>query len=147
MIEIRKAVEGDADGIISFDHVAQREEQRRSFILDSVRNGTAWVGVLDDRVVGYAVLEYTFYGRGFISMLYMHPEHRGNGFGTALVQHLEGVCRTEKLFTSTNESNRPMQGLMAKLEYSCSGIINNLDPGDPEIVYFKQLRASDNEGV
>jgi hypothetical protein len=40
-----------------------------------------------------------------------------------------------------------MQGLMAKLEYSCSGIINNLDPGDPEIVYFKQLRASDNEGV
>jgi GNAT superfamily N-acetyltransferase len=140
MIEIRKAVEGDADGIISFDHVAQREEPRRSFILDSVRNGTAWVAVLADRVVGYAVLEYTFYGRGFISMLYIHPEHRGKGFGTALVQHLEGVCRTEKLFTSTNESNRPMQALLLKLGYVPSGVINNLDPGDPEIVYFRLFR-------
>ena len=140
MIEIRKAVEGDADGIISFDHVAQREELRRSFILDSVRNGTAWVAVLADRVVGYAVLEYTFYGRGFISMLYIHPEHRGKGFGTALVQHFEGVCRTEKLFTSTNESNRPMQALLLKLGYVPSGVINNLDPGDPEIVYFRLFR-------
>jgi GNAT superfamily N-acetyltransferase len=147
MIEIRKAVEGDADSILSFDHVAQLEEPRRSFILDSARNGTAWVAVLADRVIGYGVLEYTFYGHGFISMLYIRPEHRGKGFGTALVQCLEGVCRTEKLFTSTNESNRPMQGLMAKLGYSVSGIINNLDPGDPEIVYFKQLRTSDSEGV
>jgi GNAT superfamily N-acetyltransferase len=147
MIEIRKAVEGDVDGIISFDHVAQREEQRRTFILDSVRDGTAWLAVLDDRVVGYAILEYTFYGRGFITLLYIHPEHRGKGLGTALVHHLEGVCRTEKLFTSTNESNHPMQALMAKMGYTPSGIINNLDPGDPEIVYFKQLRASDNEGV
>lgn len=33
-----------------------------------------------------------------------------------------------------------MQLLLAKLEYVLSGVIHNLDEGDPEIVYFKQLR-------
>jgi hypothetical protein len=33
-----------------------------------------------------------------------------------------------------------MQSLLAKLGYVPSGIIYNLDEGDPELVYFKQLR-------
>ncbi|MEO0538637.1 MAG: GNAT family N-acetyltransferase, partial [Cyanobacteria bacterium P01_A01_bin.123] len=45
-------------------------------------------------------------------------------------------------FTSTNESNLLMQALMAKLRYIPSGIINNLDEGDPELVYFKRLDKS-----
>jgi hypothetical protein len=35
------------------------------------------------------------------------------------------------LFASTNESNVPMQALLDSLGYVQSGIINNLDPGDP----------------
>jgi hypothetical protein len=50
---------------------------------------------------------------------------------------LESECRTEKLFTSTNLSNLPMQSLLAKRGYKLSGVIDNLDPGDPELVYFK----------
>ena len=53
---------------------------------------------------------------------------------------MESLCRTPKLFTSTNLSNLPMQSLLAKLEYQLSGVIHNLDEGDPEIVYFKRLR-------
>jgi hypothetical protein len=34
-----------------------------------------------------------------------------------------------------------MQALMAKLGYAPSGIINNLDEGDPEVFYFKRVRA------
>jgi len=49
-------------------------------------------------------------------------------------------CRTPKLFTSTNQSNVPMQGLLATLEFARSGLIENLDDGDPELVYFKRLR-------
>jgi hypothetical protein len=48
---------------------------------------------------------------------------------------------TEKLFTSTNLSNLPMQGIMSKLGYRPSGVIENLDPGDPELIYFKRLVA------
>jgi hypothetical protein len=62
------------------------------------------------------------------------------GAGEALVKHLESLCQTAKLFTSTNLSNLPMQSLLAKMGYILSGVIHNLDEGDPEIVYFKKLR-------
>lgn len=73
-------------------------------------------------------------------MLYVHANHRRRGAGTALVQHLESLCQTPKLFTSTNLSNLAMQSLLAKLGYELSGVIHNLDEGDPELVYFKRLR-------
>ena len=139
MMKIRQASESDIAQIASFDHVAQVNEARREFIARSVRSGSTWVAVSNRRVTGYAVLEYTFYSRGFISMLYVHPDYRRRGIGTALVQRVESVCGTDTLFTSTNESNRPMQAFMVKLQYSPSGVINNLDEGDPEIVYFKKV--------
>jgi hypothetical protein len=38
-----------------------------------------------------------------------------------------------------HESNHPMQGLLRKLGYEPSGIINNLDEDDPELIYLKRL--------
>ena len=140
-MEIRQAEEKDITAICSFDHLAQLEE-RRTFIQNSVRSGAATVALIDEQIAGYAVLEYSFYGQGFMAMLYVHPDHRRKGIGSALVHHVESICRTEKLFTSTNESNLPMQTLMVKLRYIPSGIINNLDEGDPELVYFKRLENS-----
>jgi GNAT superfamily N-acetyltransferase len=91
-------------------------------------------------VVGYAILEYSFYEQGFISLLYIHPNYRRHGAGLKLVQHLETVCQTAKLFTSTNLSNLPMQSLLAKLAYRLSGVIHHLDEDDPELVYVKYLK-------
>jgi hypothetical protein len=53
---------------------------------------------------------------------------------------LERNCKTIKLFTSTNESNKPMQELMIKMGYQPSGTVYNLDEGDPELFYFKLLK-------
>ena len=75
-------------------------------------------------------------------MLYVHSQYRRQGIGLALVQWLESICKTNKLFTSTNESNHPMHSLLARLRFVPSGIINNLDEGDPEIVYVKWIRES-----
>ncbi len=147
MTEIRQAQASDVSAICSFDHVARREESRREFVRASVASGLAWVAVVDGAVAGYAVLEHTFYSQGFISMLYVHADHRRNGLGSALVSHLESVCRTEKLFTSTNESNHPMQSLLRKGGYVRSGVIDNLDEGDPELVYFKRLKRGRPAGA
>lgn len=73
-------------------------------------------------------------------MLYVDPRFRRQGIGSALIRHLINECRTPKLFTSTNQSNFPMQRLLATLEFDRSGFIENLDEGDPEWVYFKRLR-------
>ena len=73
-------------------------------------------------------------------MLYIRSDYRRNGAGAALVQHIESLCQTPKLFTSINLSNLPMQSLLAKLGYALSGVIHNLDEVYPEIVYFKRFR-------
>ena len=73
-------------------------------------------------------------------MLYIHPDYRRQGMGSKLIQHVESMCKTEKLFTSTNQSNLPMQGLLNKSGFVPSGFIDNLDEGDPEIVYFKDIK-------
>jgi hypothetical protein len=54
---------------------------------------------------------------------------------------MEQRCKTAKLFTSTNQSNKPMQVLLNRLGYRPSGVIENLDEGDPELVYMKQVRS------
>ncbi len=140
MISIRPAVENDIDALCSFDLIAQRENERREFIRRVVTSGECFVAVADEKVIGYGVLNYTFDYNGCVDMLYIHSEYRRSGAGAALLQHLESLCQTPKLFTSTNLSNLPMQSLLAKLDYVLSGVIHNLDEDDPEIVYFKRLR-------
>ncbi len=90
--------------------------------------------------MGYAVLNYHFFGNAFIDLLYVASEHRRRGYGEALMRHIECIVQGDKLFTSTNLSNLRMQSLLSKLRYVLSGVIHNLDEGDPELVYFKRLR-------
>jgi GNAT superfamily N-acetyltransferase len=137
---VRLASITDADAIVAFDHVAVSEPTRVQFIHDQIKSSACYVAVIDANVVAYAVLNYKFYDNGWIEMLYVHPRFRGQGIGSALIRHLINECRTPKLFTSTNQSNFPMQRLLATLGFDRSGLIENLDEGDPELVYFKRLR-------
>lgn len=138
---IRDATEHDIDGIIAIDHIAAAEETRRRHIREWIRRGCAIIALIDERVVGYAVLEYTFFSCGFISMLIVQEAYRRQGIATALVKRLEEACKTAKLFTSTNESNDPMQAFMASMSYEPSGVVHNLDDGDPELFYFKRVKT------
>lgn len=139
-MEIRRAEDDDAEAMYAADQVALDQGQRREFIRKRVREGTAYVAVLDGRVAGYAVLEYSFFERGFISMLMVGQMHRRRGVGSALVRHLEGLCESQRIFTSTNQSNVPMRSMLQKLGYRHSGTVDDLDPGDPELFYSRQLK-------
>lgn len=140
MISIRPALEDDIEALCTVDDIARREDERREFIRREVVSDNCFVAVIDGSVVGYGVLNYTFYNNGCIEMLYIHSDYRRRGVGSALVRHMESHCRTPKLFTSTNQSNLAVQALLIQLGYESSGVIHNLDEGDPEIVYFKRLR-------
>lgn len=139
---IRPAAEGDVETLCSLDLIARRDEGRREFVRRSVADGCCHVAVDGGEVVGYAVLSHNFYGNGFVEMLYVHPDRRRRGAGAALLLHAESLCRTPKLFTSTNLSNLPMQSLLNRAGYAVSGVIHNLDEGDPEVVYFKRPRQT-----
>ena len=146
-MKIRLAKQEDIKEIIKFDHLAKIQKSRRDSIKRSVLNKRCYVVVSKEKPIGYTVLEYDFwaYGGGFISMLCVKEDFRRRGIGSELVKHVEGKCKTEKLFTSTNQSNQPMQSLLKRLEYERSGITYNLDPGDPGLIYFKKITPSSHE--
>ena len=138
MVLIRLAQENDLEALYYCDASAQQDPQRCAFIMRVVANDQCYVAV-DDQVLGYGVLDYTFFEQGFVALVIVHPHYRRQGIGVALMQHLAAVCQTAKLFTSTNLSNTPMPALLAKLSYRLSGVIHDLDEGDPELVYVKYL--------
>ena len=141
-MKIRDAMKSDVAGMYRVDHMADQEGNRRQHIREWVEAEQAIVAVIDDVVVGYAALEYTFFSQGFITMLMVDKGYRRKGVGTALITRLEETCETDKLFTSTNESNKPMQALMQSMCYEPSGTVYNLDEGDPELFYVKRLERN-----
>jgi GNAT superfamily N-acetyltransferase len=141
-MRIRDAKESDLAAMYSVDYMAHAESSRRQHIREWVDAGRAIVALIDEVVVGYAVLEYTFFSNGFISMLMVDRASRRKGVAAALIKHLEEMCKTDKLFTSTNESNKAMQGLMQSMSFEPSGTVYNLDEGDPELFYVKRLEGT-----
>jgi GNAT superfamily N-acetyltransferase len=140
-IAIRIGEEGDIKALITLDPAAQTSEGRAQYIRKALNAGAIFVAIVDDQILGYAVFEYSFFERGFLAMLFVEPGRRRAGIGTALIRHMESACESERLFTSTNESNRPMQSLLERLGYAVSGRVGDLDPGDPEVFYSKNVRC------
>ena len=141
-MKIRDATSSDLSAMYAVDHMAAEEGSRRQHIREWVSAGRAIVAVIDDVIVGYSALNYTFFGYGFVAMLMVRKESRRKGVATALIACLEERCETDKLFTSTNESNKPMQALMQRMSYEPSGTVYNLDEGDPELFYVKRIESN-----
>jgi N-acetylglutamate synthase-like GNAT family acetyltransferase len=138
MRSIRKAALEDVSAISACDReFASRG--REGFARMTAERECLYALEEDGTVIGLGVLEYTFFEWGFISLVYVIPSARRTGAGEMLVRYLVSVCKTRKLFSSTNRSNKPMQALFAKAGFELSGVIHNLDPNDPEIVYYKAL--------
>ncbi len=145
MIQVEEATESDLNALCAIDRLIIGSGERRSFLSGAIASRHCFKASIDGQPRGFMVLEETFYGHAFISFLIVHPGHRREGIASALIEHAESIAPTDKLFTSTNESNVEMQYLCEALGFVRSGNIENLDEEDPEIVYFKQItRDSDS---
>jgi GNAT superfamily N-acetyltransferase len=106
--------------------------------IDSKHNrGDYFVALIDDQVCGVLTFDHSFYDRPFIRALYVHEDHRRKGVARALIACVESLCPGEKLFTSTNLENLPMQSLLSSIGFALTGVVENLDPS-PELIYFKR---------
>ncbi|ALO40490.1 hypothetical protein UZ73_17470 [Alcaligenes faecalis] len=134
-MQIRSAVQADYEGLLALDTVASQEPERTLQIQGWIQQSQCYVAEREGILLGYGVLNYHFFGHGFVEMLMVGGSGRGQGIGSALLRYFRQISRTEKLFSSTNQSNQAMHGLFQKLGFQRSGVIENLDDGDPEIVY------------
>ena len=138
-MRLQRANSTDLDCILDL-HVGGVNDQLRSQnIRKQISSDSVYIAIVKRKVVAYAILNYSFYDNGWIEMLYVQQDFRCQGIGASLIRHLASKCRVPKLFTSTNQSNMSMQRLLAAQGFEPSGIIENLDEGDPELVYYKKV--------
>jgi ribosomal protein S18 acetylase RimI-like enzyme len=141
-MQIRNAQPSDRDLIISLDHIASLDSKRIDFLDHAIAQMTCLVTESAGHILGYGVLDYSFFANGFIPLIYVSKADRRKGVGLALLNALVARCGTQKLFTSTNESNTAMRSLLVRAGFIASGVIYNLDPEDPEYFYFKSIQQA-----
>ena len=134
-IQIRQAVPEDFPAIASFDHVGKEDESRLICIEQAITNAECWSVVVAGSVVGYMIINNAFYSRPFLSLLYIAQEHRNRGLGREAIKWAINKIG-EGFFVSTNLSNARMLHMLRTSGFQDSGIIYNLDPGDPEVIFY-----------
>jgi GNAT superfamily N-acetyltransferase len=108
----------------------------------AVESGACHVAIFHGEIAGLVILNYSFFGFGFIALLITRERFLRKGIASALIHFIEGTCTTERIFTSTERSNGPMQMLLDQLGYARSGVVENLEEGgEPELIYSRKLRT------
>ncbi|GED25650.1 hypothetical protein BAG01nite_17520 [Brevibacillus agri] len=139
IVTIRPATSHDIDAVCRIDAAVLGSASREQELQSAIAAGHCHVASLDMHAAGFAIMNQSFFQQSFIHLVVVHPTHQQKGIGKALMLHMEKICPTAKLFTSTNLSNKKMQQLCEKLGYEYSGTISHLDPGDPELFYCKMV--------
>ena len=96
-----------------------------------------WVALVDERIVGIAVL------RGdFVDQLYVLPKHQRHGVGSLLLSHLKRQRRLLRLYTF--QSNEPARDFYEKHGFTAVAFGDGTgnEEGAPDVLYeWKALRG------
>ena len=114
-------------------------EHHLSFIRHALGSKECLVAEIDGALAGFVVWDHGFYARPFLWMLGVDPGHQHLGVASELIANVERLNAGAGVYTSTNESNAVMRHLLSERGFKAVGRLENLDPGDPEIFYFKDL--------
>ncbi|MDR0132735.1 GNAT family N-acetyltransferase [Priestia megaterium] len=139
MVQIRRATLNDLENIVFLDSEVIGSKEREVELRKSIEENRCFLGQIEDQIAGFLVYHKYFFGQLFIDLVIVRPTLQRQGIAKALMEYVESVCLTNKIFSSTNKSNKKMQKVFNSLNYVRSGYIDNLDEGDEEIVFFKKI--------
>ncbi len=103
--------------------------------------GRSWIADIAGAPVGFALTSLNFFYKPMIELVVVAEPHRRQGIGLALLNQCEASHNDDRIFVSTNVSNTAATALFAKAGFQGSGIVYNLDPGDPELIYVKRRQS------
>ena len=112
------------------------EPKRRRFLRGLDENEVVVICREDD-ICAYAWIYAGFFGHTFLAYLAVQPRYRRNALAGMLLEVTERRAVTDRVFSSTNASNAVMQAVFERYGWRRCGQIDELDPGDPELVYVK----------
>ena len=127
----------DLDEIVNIDREVIGSDRRRMYIMKAIEENRCLVVKNEFSIVGFLIFHTDFFDCYFISLIVVKPTERRKGYATSLMEYFLSVSPTKKIFSSTNQSNKRMQDVFKANGFKQSGIVENLDEGDPEIIYFK----------
>lgn len=134
---VRIGQTADLRALVELDGYAQSHPERAASISAGVANGECLLAEAEGEVVGFVMLNYSFFGFGFIPLTVVAASHRRRGVGLRLLSEAQLRCTSPKLFTSANSSNRAAQALFARAGFIRSGVVENLDQDDAEFIFVK----------
>ncbi len=136
MTGVRAATPSDVPGMVAI--MAHTPWEKSAFLRAATLNNE--VAVIDEGAgpIAFVVWNREFFGRPFVWLIAVAPHARRQGLADLLFAHVEYDARGARLYTSTNETNASMHALLNKRGYARRGDLD-LDPGDPEIFYSKDL--------
>ncbi len=137
MDNVVKANMTDLDDIVHVDSKVIGNTSRRSFIKDSIERGHCIIVQEANHIVGFLTYDTNFFDCSFISLIMVSPSKRRKGYASILLEYMVNHSPTTKVFSSTNCSNVTMQKVFETNGFIQSGKIENLDEGDPEIIFFR----------
>ncbi len=111
----------------------------------------AWVVTSGDRVVGFAIAEMRSTAAAEITWAAVHPEARGKGLGTTLIEHVlaalarNGVAVVEVKTLDASANYPPYEATRAFWEHRGFVQVDTIDPlpgwqpGNPSAIYVAAL--------
>lgn len=110
---IRQA--GFADCAAIFDLRPTLDLDRQDWLRGHAASRNVLIAVDEsDAIVGYVVVDHSFFERGFVQSLFVAEAARRSGVGSSLIATAVERARSTRVFTSTNLSNSTMRA-------SCQG--------------------------
>jgi ribosomal protein S18 acetylase RimI-like enzyme len=127
----------DLDDILKIDEEVIGNKSRCEYIRKAIEEERCIVANDKSLIAGFLIFDTHFFDCSIISLIIVRPTERRKGYATSLIEYFVNISPTKKIFSSTNKSNQTMQEVFKANGFLQSGFIENLDEGDPEIIYFK----------
>ncbi|MDX2220576.1 MAG: GNAT family N-acetyltransferase [Burkholderiales bacterium] len=137
---VRHAAAVDLAAVIACDDYAPQHPERQFRIEESLLAGDCFLAERAGNVVGYVLVKHDFFGHEFVDVLMVHPAHRRQGVGRALLQACVERCEAGLLFTSANETNDSAIRLFELVGFRRCGQIDGLNPDCAELIYRAECR-------
>jgi ribosomal protein S18 acetylase RimI-like enzyme len=128
--------EEETTAAIQIDACLAHANTRATYIAAVAERGGLRLVEDQGLVVAFCCLDDRyFFEKFFISLLIVEPGARRRGIGQELLE--AAAFEHKEVWTSTNQSNMAMRGLLTKAGWMFCGEIAGLDAGDPEMFYMK----------
>lgn len=125
------------DEICAIDQEIMGDFSRSELIRIAIQEKRCIIKQNEHGIAGFLIFKNDFFEHSFISLVIVKPSERRRGVAASLIEAYVEIAITPKIFSSTNQSNTTMHQVFEKTGFIKSGIIENLDEGDPEIIYVK----------